>query len=78
MKERTVVTSLLSICAIWLIALPFMLTGCDIKQDSQTQVSINVSLRTITHDNHQFVIADHLRGTAILHHPDCHCQKDRK
>ena len=74
MREKITVSTLLAVAALFLLALPFMI-GCDIKQDSQTQVSVSVAIRTITHDGHKFVMADHGRGVSILHHPDCPCQK---
>lgn len=32
-------------------------------------------LRTIKHDNHLFISETSNSGRAILHHPDCPCQK---
>lgn len=65
-----------------------LLSGCDptkafveLKQEAKEPTTLSITnydygwLSTVTHDNHLFVVEGRNQKGAILHHPDCPCQK---
>lgn len=68
----------------YLIVLALLLSGCSgsVRYESKPAIDAiesetrgTVDLFTVEHDGHKFILGRITSGSAMVHHPDCPCQK---
>ena len=64
-----------------LVILALAFSGCDPNPNAPTTgVDANFNIRTVMHDNHQWIVVcgGYRAGVSMVHHPDCDCFKRAK